>query len=307
MGKVAISDLSVTLRGHTFTGTEFEPGVAAAFLGGVFIGIDFDVSSVPTGYLYTDVASVNNLVLTTAAGQTVQGAAAFFAVPTGVVADEEVDSAMRGFVAAGGTSELLYQTAAAWSTTGTGTAVVLEGATIEVSPVLLRYANANPSPDPADDKDKPLGAFQLRVLTRHLEQLAEGKKPLSTQQEAEMKRFIERLEKNGIEDSTESALKDLNKILGALGTITSRAAPPVGLVLDLYNKLVDGVIKTVNQGITESAYATFKQQMDGRGGLSVKKQFEILEPSLRPEFAQKFYLRYQAELLKEKLKPSDKK
>jgi hypothetical protein len=80
----------------------------------VRVGISFvQKTEVSPAAIRSGVVSVDTLVTTTDAGQNVRGGAAFFAVPAGVVADEAVGSAMRAFVAAGGTSQFPYQTAAA--------------------------------------------------------------------------------------------------------------------------------------------------------------------------------------------------
>jgi len=218
----------------------------------------------------------------------------------GVTIRSELDAEFDAFIAAGGTFDAMHQTAGSCDPScGTGSTIVIDGVSIAVSATVLTYASTN-APN-ADDSDEPLTVPQLHYLTRYLEILAAGK-PLSSAQLAEMNGWLHRLQKHGFEGSGEQQLKDLNAMLEALNKIVSKPAPLVGVALDLYTKMVDAIISGVSKNIKEAEYAKFKQTMDAKpANMSLKDYYEENKGGFAAGLVDLHYIRYQAELLKDKL------
>jgi hypothetical protein len=169
---------------------------------------------------------------------------------------------------------------------------------------LFETAANLPAPAAPPNADQPLSASEVKSARLLLEALAEGKK-LSPQQIADVKFWLDRLGKYGVEDSGEATLKDLNRLLGGLQKVVDKPAPIFGGALEIMSSIVDQVITGITKNIKENSYAQFKLTMDNRGGQSLKDYYEANKAGFPRDFVEQFYLRYQAELLKEKLK--DKK
>lgn len=324
--QLPISDLIVTIGGSTFTGTDFTSAPTAEFANGVFLGVTFTINSLPAGFAYTSVSVSDAVVTATDTASNVVTATAVYAAPPGVAVPEpavvppadigeeaplsEVEAELAAYVEAGGTYDLLYQTAANWdSSSGTGAIIDIDGTPFEASPNLLTYAKATAPPD----RTKPLNPVQLSDLRTYLEALVSpkpGQPPLKQPQLDEMNALLDQLQKYGYEGSSEQTLKDLNRLLAALSKVVSQPAPPVGKALELYTKFLDAIIDGVSGGIVMGEYNNFKELMDKKpANKTLKEYYEEIQGGFRPPLVDKYYILYQAKILKDRLdkSTSDKK
>ncbi len=149
------------------------------------------------------------------------------------------------------------------------------------------------------EEDKPLTANQANVLRAYLERVGKGEK-LTALQATEMKDFLARLGKKGLEAEGEQRLQQLQSLLGAMSTAINRPGA-VGGALDAYKDGVGGIISGVKLA-KENSYQQFKLAMGGKVGAEGKKRYEdSVKDGFPTEWVGYFWIRYQAEVLQDKL------
>lgn len=82
--QLAVTDLTVTIAGHTFTSADLASGATVDFASGVLQGITFEVSSQPAGFAYTDVSVSDGLVTATDTSSNLVATAVSYTAPAGV-------------------------------------------------------------------------------------------------------------------------------------------------------------------------------------------------------------------------------
>lgn len=107
------------------------------------------------------------------------------------------------------------------------------------------------------------------------------------------------LGKYGLESKGEQRLQELHTLIGGLGKVVKQPAV-VGTALDAYKQGVAGIIKLTGVA-RENEYQKFKQQLGGLTGAKAKEKYDEISAGFVAEWVGFHWIRYQAEILQEKL------
>jgi hypothetical protein len=149
----------------------------------------------------------------------------------------------------------------------------------------------------------PQDAWYLQLL---LEVLAKQGK-LSPPQVEEFKILIDRFNNYGLEEKGEKLLERLAKMTNIIQEIADKPLDIKGKIgVRLYITYIDSMVNTiyslVAKDVKEKEYQKFKSVIgECRTREEAKKRFEVVNTGFVPGWVEEHWLRYQLEMIKEKL------